>query len=147
MSSCVLDKKNAQALRGRLAFAYAQIFGLSGKMALQRVLEHAFKQPFSLDFSQRLADALRFLRGRLEKGMPRKVLKGVSNTFLILSDASFETDRSGGLGGVLVSANKTLISWFGLKRSPNIVAQFMTDDQDCAIAELDCSLHVCDLVE
>ena len=122
LSSSMLDKKNAQSLRGRLAFAYAQIFGLSGKVALQRISEHAFKQPFSLGISQ-LADALRFLRSRLEKGMPRKVLRDVSNTFVVLSDVSFEADKSGGLGGVLVSANKTLISWFGIKLTPDMVTR------------------------
>ena len=122
LSSSMLDKKIAQSLRGRLAFAYAQIFGLSGKVALQRISEHAFKQLFSLGISQ-LADALRFLRSRLEKGMPRKVLRDVSNTFVVLSDASFEADKSGGLGGVLVSANKTLISWFGIKLTPDMVTR------------------------
>ena len=144
LSSKVLDKKGAQSLRGRLAFAYAQIFGLSGKMALQRISEHAFKQPFTLDIPQELMNALQFLRDRLEKGVPRKVFKGVSNTFVILSDASFEADRSGGLGGVLVSANRSLISWFGIKLSSDMVAQFMTEDQEVAIAELETiALYMC----
>ena len=121
-SSRVLNKKDAQALKGRLAFAYAQIFGLPGKMALQRISEHAFKQPFTLDIPQKLMNAVQFLKDRLEKGVPRKIFKGVSSTFIILSDASFEADRSGGLGGVLVSANKSLISWFGIKLCPDMVA-------------------------
>ena len=144
VSSGVLDKKSAQSLRGRLAFAYAQIFGLSGKMALQRISEHAFKQPFCQSIQQQLVDALLFLRSRLEKGSPRRVLRDVSNTFVVLSDASSEADKSGGLGGVLVSSNKALISWFGIRLAPDMVAQFMADDQEVAIAELETvALHMC----
>ena len=139
-----MDKKAAQSLRGRLAFAYSQIFGLSGKLALQKISEHAFQQPFNTSISKELSDALRFLRERIEEGIPRKVLKSVCNTFVILSDASFQSDRSGGIGGVLMSPNKTLISWFGLKLSPDSVSKFMADDQDVAIAELETlALYMC----
>ena len=71
----VLSKKNAQVLRGRLGFAYWQIFGLSGKMALQRISEHAFRGIFSANISQQLSDSLVFLRNRRDEGLPRKVLK------------------------------------------------------------------------
>ena len=144
VSSGVLDKKSAQSLRGRLAFAYAQIFGLSGKVALQQISEHAFKLPFCRDISQQLVDALVFLRSRLETGIPRKVFKDVSNTFIVLSDASFEDDKTGGLGGVLVSSSKALISWYSMKLSSDMVAQFMATGQEVAIAELETvALYMC----
>ena len=89
-------------------------------------------------------DALLFLRSRLEKGIPRKVFKDVGNTFVVLSDASFEENKTGGLGGVLVSSNKSLISWFGIKLSSDMVAQFMATDQEVAIAELETlALYMC----
>ena len=139
-----MDKKAAQSLRGRLAFAYSQIFGLSGKLALQKISEHAFQRPFNANISKELSDALRFLRGRLDMGTPRKVLKSVCNTFVILSDASFQSDRSGGIGGVLMSPNKVLISWFGLELPPDLVSKFMAVDQDVAIAELETlALYMC----
>ena len=142
VSSGVLDKKSAQSLRGRLAFAYAQIFGLSGKVALQQISEHAFKLPFCRDISQQLVDALVFLRSRLETGIPRKVFKDVSNTFIVLSDASFEDDKTGGLGGVLVSSSKS--SWYSMKLSSDMVAQFMATGQEVAIAELETvALYMC----
>ena len=113
-------------------------------MALQRISEHAFKQPFCQSISQQLVDALLFLRSRLEKGIPRKVLRDVSSTFVVLSDASFENDKTGGLGGVLVSSSKSLISWFSIKLSSDVVAQFMADDQEVAIAELETiALYMC----
>ena len=147
VSSKALDKKNAQSLRGRLAFAYAQIFGLSGKVALQRISEHAFRQPFCPAIAQQLVAALLFLRSRLEKGIPRKVFKDVGNTFVVLSDASFAENRTGGLGGVLVSSNKSLISWFGIQLSSEVVAQFMAPDQEVAIAELETlALYMCVLL-
>ena len=144
LSAGIMDKKAAQSLRGRLAFAYSQIFGLSGKLALQKISEHAFQRPFIANISKELSDALRFLRSRIERGVPRKVLKSVCNTFVILSDASFQSDRSGGIGGVLMSPNKTLISWFGLKLPPDVVSDFMAVDQDVAIAELETlALYMC----
>ena len=123
MKCGTLDKKNAQILRGRLGFAYAKTFGLSGRMALPHISEHAFRQPFNLDFfQQQLSDSLRFLRGRLDKGLPRRVFKDVGNAFVILSDASFEPDRSSGLGGVLVASDNTLISSLTLQLSPGMVS-------------------------
>ncbi len=53
-----LDKKSAQVLRGKLAFAYAQIFGMSGKLALQYTSWHAFRVPFTTIISDQLSDAL-----------------------------------------------------------------------------------------
>ena len=54
-----LDKKSAQVLRGKLAFAYAQVFGMSGKLAFSW---HAFRVPFTTVISDQnqLMDALLF---------------------------------------------------------------------------------------
>ena len=114
----VLSKKDAQVLRGRLGFAYSQIFGLSGKLALQHISEHAFRKPFCSDISRTLIDSLTFLRGRLCGGVPRRVFKDVGNTFVILSDASFELNKTGGIGGVLLSADcrrkANLVVWVAI---------------------------------
>ena len=133
----ILSKKNAQVLRGRLAFAYSQIFWLSGKMALQHMSEHAFRRSFNVSISQQLAESLVFLRSRLDEGLPRKVFKEVGNTFVILSDASFELDKTGGLGRVLISSDGNLISGFGLQLSSDMVEPLMPADQEMAIAELE----------
>ncbi len=58
-----LDKKSAQVLRGKLGFAYAQIFGMSGKLALQYTSWHALRVPFTTvmsDQNQLMMDALLF---------------------------------------------------------------------------------------
>ena len=132
-----MGKKSAQVLRGRLGFAYSQIVGLSGRMALQHISEHAFRRPFNATISQQLADSLAFLRSRLDEGLPRKVFKDVGNTFVILSDASVELDKSGGLGGILISSDGKLVSWFCLQLSPDMVGPFMKEDQEMAISELE----------
>ena len=63
-----------------------------------------------MSISQRLADSLVFLRSILDEGQPRKVFKDVGNTFVMLSAASFELDKTGGLmGGVLISSDGNLI--------------------------------------
>ena len=77
MQRGILGKKNAQVLRGRLGFAYSQIFWLSGKMAFQHMSEHAFRRSFNMSISQQLAESLVFLRSRLDEGLPRKVFKAV----------------------------------------------------------------------
>ena len=64
-----LDKHAAQVLRGRLAFSYAQIFGVSGKSALQEVSAHAFRVPFVKKVSPRLESALKSLTKKLDEGI------------------------------------------------------------------------------
>ncbi len=41
LNSGRLEKKEAQSLRGRLAFAYSQVFGRAGQLALQQISLHA----------------------------------------------------------------------------------------------------------
>ena len=84
-----LDKKSAQVLRGKLAFAYAQIFGMSGKLALQHTSWHAFRVPFTTEISGQLYNALVFLKERLWKNESRKISMGVGDHLVLLTDASF----------------------------------------------------------
>lgn len=42
-----LTLKQAQVIRGRLAFCDAHVFGRSGKSALQEITKHGFAKPFS----------------------------------------------------------------------------------------------------
>lgn len=132
-----LKHKDAQVLRGRLAFAHAQLFGLSGKYVLQGISEHAYRLPFRPKMDQKLMLALGFLRERISNGGPRVVRRTVRATMVLLTDASFSSDHKGGLGGVLVDACGTIISWFEFSMSSRDVEYFMEKDQDVAIAELE----------
>ena len=132
-----LDKHSAQILRGRIAFSYAQVFGLSGKAALQELSIHAFRSPFVKKLDDKLQVALRTLRSKLNEGRPREVSVRALETIVVLTDACFSSDFSGGLGGVLVDQGGTLLSWYRLKLSSQLVKRFMRVDQEVAIAELE----------
>ena len=106
VSERYLYKKSAQILRGKLAFAYAQIFGMSGKPALQYTSWHAFRVPFTTLVSDQLLDALLFLKERLLNNEARRISMGVGDHLVLLTDASFSDDMSGGLGGVLVDLGR-----------------------------------------
>ena len=56
-----LSKKETESLSGRLAFAYSQVFGRAGQLALQQISLHACAVPFKL-MNEALRDALDFLQ-------------------------------------------------------------------------------------
>ena len=104
LNSGRLEKKEAQSLRGRLAFAYSQVFGRAGQLALQQISLRACAAPFRPTMNAALCDALKFLGERISTGVPRRVSTVVHQTMYILTDAIFDEDQSGGLGGVLLNA-------------------------------------------
>ena len=59
------------------------------------------------------------------------------HTGFLLTDASFEDDLTGGVGGVLCDANGVVKHWYQLKLSANDVGYFMRKGQEVAIAELE----------
>ena len=132
-----LDKHSSQVLRGRIAFSYAQVFGLSGKAALQELSVHAFRSPFIKKLDDKLRAALLTLRTKLDAGKPREVSVRALETIVVLTDACFSADSSGGLGGILVNQRGDLLSWYRLKLSSRLVKRFMRLDQEVAIAELE----------
>ena len=137
LSAGTLDKHSAQVLRGRIAFSYAQVFGMSGKAALQEVSSHAFRSPFVKALGDRLRRALSVLRAKLQDGKPRQVSVRALETVVVLTDACFSSDFSGGLGGVLVRGDGCLRAWYRLRLSSNVVRRFMREGQEVAIAELE----------
>ena len=132
-----LQKKEAQVLRGKLSFAYSQIFGLSGKFALQCLSDHTYSKPFRASISSALSESLTVLGEKLAEGKPRRVTQSAKHNYVILTDASFEQDASGGIGGILVSPTGSIISWYERKLSKEEVALFMRQGQEVAIAELE----------
>ena len=84
-----------------------------------------------------LLDALMFLKQRLLRNEPRKISMGVGDHLVLLTDASFSDDMSGGLGGVLVDAHANLVGWYRTKIPSQQVRKFMGPDQEVAIAELE----------
>ena len=74
-----LDKHAAQVLRGRLAFSYVQIFGVSGKAALQK---YPLTPSGCLLFGK-----LKLLRRKLGESKPRRVSVCALDTAVVLTDA------------------------------------------------------------
>ena len=137
LKSGVLQFKEGQILRGKMGFAQGQIFGLASKYALQLVSEHVHAKPFDPKMNAQLCTALLFFKERLQSGKPRKVDKAVRHTRFILTDAAFEADGSGGIGGILCSPSGDVEAWFERRLSSRDVSYFMREGQENAIAELE----------
>eukprot|EP00435_Cladocopium_sp_Y103_P038892 s848_g10.t1 len=98
------------ALRGRLVFAEAQIFGrLTGVHLKQLARLEGMVGEAVVD--SELSRSLIFLRNRVLTGSPRRVLSEVGRVFHLYTDACFEDDMSG-VGGVLVSDEGEILSFF-----------------------------------
>ena len=137
LQSGVLQFKEGQILRGKMGFAQGQIFGLASKYALQLVSEHVHAKPFDPKMNAQLCTALLFFKERLQSGKPRKVDKAVRQTRFILTDAAFDADGSGGIGGILCSPSGDVEAWFERRLSSRDVSYFMREGQENAIAELE----------
>ena len=133
-----LSKKEAQSLRERLAFAYSaysQVFGRAGQLALQQISLHACSTPFRQEMNSSLRDALLFLESN-SQGVPCKIMTSVHDTMYILTDASFD-DKTGGLGGVLLNGEGSVVSWFTIMLSESQVQKFIRGDAQVVIGELE----------
>ena len=137
LSAGELDRKGAQSLRGRLAFACAQVFGRAGQLALQQISLHACAVPFRSRINAALKDALCFLMQRISTGAPRRVSAAVHHTLYILTDASFDDDQSGGLGGVIFDSACEVLEWFSIMLDPTQVQKLMFGDSQVVIGELE----------
>ena len=137
LHSGTLQYKEGQNLNGKLTCAHGQIFGLAGKYVLQALSDHVYAKPFRSTVNDELRYALQFFRDRLLTGRPRSINMATKHTRLVLTDACFETDMTGGIGGVLCSPTGQVDSWFRMKLEPRHVQQFMAPLQEHAIAELE----------
>ena len=132
-----LDHRLALELRGKLAFADAQVMGLAGRFALQQITAHAYHSPFKARLSYGCSTALKFLRKRIAEGTPRAITPAIKDCWLLFTDASFHEDGSGGLGGVLVSPSGSLRSWFSLPLGASEIAPLLPLHSVNAIGELE----------
>jgi len=97
--------KEAKALRSRLSFASAQIYGRTAASVMKDLGKYeCCKHQVRLNGNTRLL--LRIIRGHLESGMPRQVAFGELDLMHLFTDGSLEgegdPDFSAGLGAVLV---------------------------------------------
>lgn len=89
-----LHRKDGLVLRGRLAFADAQVFG----------------RAFSPDVSEDLPHAMRLLRARLQGNVPRVLGPASFESWSLYTDASYEPDGTGGIGGVLARPDGSIFA-------------------------------------
>ena len=137
LDSGSLDKKSALVLRGRLAFCDSFIFGRIGKIALQNITRHAYASPFRPELSASLIDSIKLLKDRVLTGRPRQLHCDLLQPMYLFTDASFDLQKGGGLGAVLVSHEGQVISWFGFWAETSDLTIFLTDGRETAIGELE----------
>ena len=137
VSSGSLDMAKGLTLRGKLSFADAQVTGRSGRFALKMLSDHLHAVPYRKAVSSDLSCALKFLRERLRNGHPRFVPRPLDKCFLVFTDASFHGDRSGGLGGVLISPHGSVVAWFDHPLSADDTVPFLGQRGQTCIGDLE----------
>ncbi|CAE7654078.1 unnamed protein product [Symbiodinium sp. CCMP2592] len=140
--SDVLDKghlsyKGGMELRGKLAFANSQVMGKAGHYALKHVSAHVHAYPFVPKLSVATTDALSFLMARILEGQPRRIHKSLGLPWFVFTDASFEPDYTGGLGGVLVSPSGSVAGWFSLLLKSTDIRPLLPLKAETGIGELE----------
>ena len=137
MSKGTLQKRDALALRGRLAFCDAFVFGRLGKIALQDITKHAYNNPFQEQLAPTTLNSMKLLRSRIAEGKPRRLTCELLETLFLFTDASFEENGQAGLGAVLVNGKGKVVAWFGMFLSQEQLALFLSAGQQTIIGELE----------
>ena len=112
----LMSTLEAQKLRGRMQFAYGQLFGRVGKLCMAAVTHQVFVlKPGRIGKS--CIAALKRFRTSLQTSLPRILQTSSSDSWFIFTDACFEASGDSavcGIGGVLINP-------FGIKQ------QFFSD--------------------
>ncbi|CAE7203407.1 unnamed protein product [Symbiodinium sp. CCMP2592] len=133
----VLPYKEGLELRGKLSFANSQVMGKAGHYALKHISSHVHAWPFVPKLSDPAREALSFLLDRVLHGSPRRITRSLGQPWFVFTDASFEPDFTGGLGGVLISPLGSVVSWFGLPLSESDIRPLIPVDAITGIGELE----------
>ena len=107
-----LPHQAALALRGRMQFAHAQLWGRASKMCLNAVTAHAYSGDGSA-IGAHLASCLNIFKQSLENSRPREISVWWDVPFYLFTDASFEPENKDwpcGIGGVLIGPDGSQIS-------------------------------------
>lgn len=110
-----LNTADALRLRGRMQFTSGQLFGRLSRAALNKVTHHAYRSCKSKT-SPDLQMALSLYEQFLVAGQPRLVSAGMTNTWFVFTDASYELEDNtpcAGFGGVLVDPTGLCVAHFG----------------------------------
>ena len=110
-----LNTADALRLRGRMQFTSGQLFGRLSRSTSNKVTHHAYRSCKSKTSSD-LQLSLSLYDKFLVSGQPRLVSAGMTDTWFIFTDASYEIEEgipTAGFGGVLVDPAGTCIAHFG----------------------------------
>lgn len=108
-----LPHQSALALRGRMQFAHAQLWGRASKLCLNAVTAHACSSS-GTSSSQHLAKCLEAFKDSLLAARPREVSVLWDAPFFLFTDASFDPNNKAwpcGIGGVLFSPDEMGVSY------------------------------------
>lgn len=131
-----LTKQEALVLRGRLGFADSFIHGRLGKLALKKLIEHAYSRQKELGTDTK--SALLAMRARLESDNPMHVTDCDLTQWFVYTDASYNADlRNGGLGAVLVNDSAAIVEWFGISLNSDDCEAFGANFKETIIYELE----------
>ena len=135
LSRGTLAATEMRALRGRLVFAEAQIYGRLAGLHMQHLgrWEHAMGET-AVDVELRAS--LEFIRDRVICGEPRMVDASHGRVFHLYTDACYE-DQCGGVGGVLIDGSGTMLSYFSAQISRDQAARLNPLNKDTIIFELE----------
>eukprot|EP00434_Breviolum_minutum_P031926 symbB.v1.2.028233.t1/scaffold2972.1/size66174/2 len=128
----------AASLKGRLGFAEGQLFGRGVKRLINELGKHALHPPRGNVLQESTLQALSDVAERIEKAHPRLVDCYTEDTYLMFTDACFDSEaKEGGIGGVLIDKHGTVVSWFGQRVPRTFCESFMAENQEQAIGELE----------
>jgi len=112
LESRTLPHQAALALRGRMQFAHAQLWGRASKLCLNAVTAHAYSGD-GPEINGHLVSCLELFVQSLEESRPREISLWWDVPYFLFTDASFEPTDAGwpcGIGGVLVGPSGEQIS-------------------------------------
>ena len=134
----ILTQHAAASLKGRLGFAEGQLFGRGVKRLINELGKHALHPPRGNRLQPSTLTALEDVAERIGKAAPRMVDCDTNDTYLMFTDAYFDSEaKKGGVGGVLIDKHGTIVSWFGQEVPRTFCESFMAEDQEQAIGELE----------
>ena len=108
-----LSPKNAERLRGRMVFFEGYTFGRVANAAVKNLGRMSLNQNIENVLEEDLKTALRFLIQRVKSAEPIHIEKCLLATWLVFTDgACAAEDKSGGVGGILISPGGMCVSFF-----------------------------------
>ena len=109
----VLSSKDAERLRGRMVFFEGYTFGRIANAAVKNLGRVCLGTNANNRLASDLQTVLKFLIRRVESAEPIRIERCFSTTWLVFTDGACEPEqRSGGIGGLLITPNGACASYF-----------------------------------